>query len=65
MSAEETKRERARNLRYKKAALERLNLDDIQNELYDIDSDCDNFRYYFSGEGDDTLLNALDGDDEE
>ena len=64
MNAEETKREKARNLRYKKAIVRNINIEQIQEELMDISAECDNVRYYFETD-DDTLLNALDGDEEQ
>lgn len=62
--AQETKRIKARNLRYKKAIAADVNIDRIREDLYDIMSECDDVRYYFEGE-DDTLLNALDGNEDE
>ena len=58
------KAEKARQLRYKKAVLEELNLDSIRNELYDISSECDDVRYIAEGD-ESTLIDALDGDEEE
>ena len=57
-------KEKARQLRYKKAALARLNLDTIRDELYEISENCDNVRYFIE-EDSETLLAALDGDEEE
>jgi hypothetical protein len=54
---------KAKKLRHKKAALELLNLDDITNMLYEIGSECEEI-YYFMAD-DETLLDALDGDEEE
>lgn len=59
-----TKQETARNLRFKKAIVAEFNLEGIITELGDIQSACDDVRYYFEGD-DETLLNALDGDEEE
>ena len=64
IDAEETKREKAKNLRYRKPIVKDLNLSSIQEEMWDISAECDNFRYYFDTD-DDTLLNALDGNEEE
>lgn len=64
MNAEETKRGKAKNLRYKKAIVKELNIDFIQEELWEITGACDDVRYYFESD-DDTLLNALDGDEDE
>lgn len=54
---------KAKQLRYKKAALRTLNMEDISDELYAINSECDEIRYFMSD--DDTLLDAMDGDDDE
>lgn len=62
--AQETKRIKARNLRYKKAIVADVNLDKIREDLYDIMEACDEVRYFFEGD-DDTLLNALDGNEDE
>lgn len=56
------KAEKAKALRYKKVALEELNFDTIQSTLSEVSEECDNFRYAFH---DESLLSALDGDDEE
>lgn len=59
-----TAREKARNLRYKRAALAELNLDYIKERLWDIMGECDDIRYFVEHDNE-TLLNALDGDEEE
>ena len=64
MTAEETKREKARQLRYKRAIVKNINIETITEELWDIQEECNNVQYYFDTE-DDTLLNALDGDEEQ
>ena len=64
MKSEETKREKAKALRYKKAIVREINIETIQDELWDISGECDNVRFYFEMD-DDTLLNALDGDEEQ
>ena len=56
------KQEKARNMRYKKAALQELNYEKITDALWEISSECDNVRYAFD---DDSILNALDGDEEQ
>lgn len=61
---ESTKQEVARNLRYKKAIVEQFNLEAILSELEQIMCDCDDVRYFFDST-DETLLNALDGDEDE
>ncbi len=62
--AGETKRIKAMNLRYKKPIAKGLNLDDIKNTLWDISEACSDVQYYID-EDDDTLLNALDGDEDD
>lgn len=64
MTAEERMREKAKSLRYRKAIVRDINLAAIQERLWDIQEECDNVRYYFEDDGD-TLLNALDGDEEQ
>ena len=41
-----TRKEKALNLRYKKAMLAELNYNYITNEIYDIIEQCDNVRYF-------------------
>ena len=60
----QTKAARARNLRYKRPALASLGYDAIINELWDIGEACNDVRWYIDND-EDTLLNALDGDEEE
>ncbi|MDE7313568.1 MAG: hypothetical protein K2N87_18425 [Eubacterium sp.] len=62
--ADETKRRKARELRYRKPIVKNLNIDRIREELYDIMSACEDVRYYFD-EDEETLINALDGDEDE
>lgn len=59
-----TRKEKALNLRYKKAMLAELNYETISNEMYEICEQCDNVRYYVESD-EETLLNALDGDEDE
>lgn len=66
MDAEETKRWKAKQLRYKKPIVKDLNLDKITEDLYDIMEECENIRWYTDSEdGEDSLINALDGDEDE
>ena len=44
--AEETKRLKAKNLRYKKPIVRDLNLDKIQEDLWNIMEECENIRWY-------------------
>lgn len=66
IDAEETKRVKARQLRYKKPIVRNLNLDAIRGELWDIREACEDIRWYTDSEdGTDSLLNALDGNEDE
>ena len=62
--AEETRRNKARQLRYKKPIAKDLNLWTIREELGEITEECENVRWYFDTE-DDSLINALDGNEDE
>lgn len=64
IDAEETKRRKARELRYKKPIVRNINLDKIKEDLWDIVSECEEVVWYFDGD-DDSLINALDGNDDE
>lgn len=64
MNAEETRREKAKALRYKKPVVKDLNLMNIKEELWDIQEECENVHWYFDTD-EDTLINALDGDEDE
>lgn len=61
---EETRRIKAMNLRYKKPIAKGLNLDAIRNSLWDISEACGDVQYYIDSD-DETLLNALDGDEDD
>lgn len=66
MNAEETKRWKAKQLRYKKPIVRDLNLDKIQEGLWNIMEECENIRWYTDSDyGNDSLINALDGDEDE
>ena len=66
VNAEQTKREKAKMLRYKKPIVKNMNLDIIKQDLYDIQEACEDVRWYTdSDDGNDSLINALDGDDDE
>ena len=66
IDAEETRRQKARNLRYKKPIAKELNLDKITDDLWEIQEECENVRWYTDSEdGSDSLINALAGDEEE
>lgn len=55
---------RTRNLRYKRPALASMGWESIWEELYAIQEACSDI-HWFIDQDDDTLLNALDGDEEE
>lgn len=66
VDAEETKRFKAKNLRYKKPIVRNLNLASITQDLWDMQEECENVRWYTDSEdGEDSLINALDGDEDE
>lgn len=60
----EAKREKAKQLRYKKPIVKDLNLMSIKQELWDIQEECENVHWYFDTD-EDTLINALDGNEDE
>lgn len=59
-----SKAECARNLRYKRPALAAMGYESIVEELSEIIEACADV-HYFIDQDDDTLLNALDGDEDE
>lgn len=66
VNAEETKRYKAKQMRYKKPLVKNLNLDSIKEDLWNIQEECENVRWYTDSEdGTDSLINALDGDEDE
>lgn len=66
VNAEETKRLKAKGLRYKRPIARDLNLDAIKQDLFDIQDACMDVRWFTdSDDGNDTLINALDGDEDE
>lgn len=57
--------DRTRALRYKRPALASMGAYNIRQELDDIVEACDGVRYYIEqADNDETLLNALDGDED-
>ena len=58
-----TKAERTRALRYKRPALASLGYDAIRQEIWDIQEACADVHWFIE-QNDETLLNALDGDEE-
>lgn len=66
IDAEETKRWKAHELRYKKPIVRDLNLDFIRQDLWEIQEEYENVRWYTDSEdGEDSLINALNGDEDE
>ena len=66
IDAEETKQFKAKQLRYKKPIVKNLNLDFIQQDLWDIQEACEEVHWYTDSEdGNDSLINALSGDEDE
>lgn len=59
-----TKAERTRNMRYKRPALASMGDEDLIRELEAIQEACSDI-HWFIDQDDDTLLNALDGDEED
>lgn len=59
-----TRQEKARDLRYKRPALESLGSVFMQDRLSEIQEACDDVQYFMDADGK-TLLDALDGDEEE
>lgn len=60
----EIKANRTRNLRYKRPALASMGFDVMILELEEIEEACTDI-HWFVDQDDDTLINALDGDEEE
>lgn len=61
---DETRQRKASELRYRKPIVRDIHFDMIRQELWDIMEECDYVRYCFEDDGD-SLVNSLDGDDEE
>lgn len=66
VDAEETKRFKAKQLRYKKPIAKELNLDSLTQDLWNIQEACEEVHWYTdSDDGNDSLVNALSGDEDE
>lgn len=66
INAEETKKNKAKQLRYKKPIARNINLEQIKQDLRDIQESCEEIRWYTDSEdGNDSLINALCGDEDE
>ena len=59
-----TKAERTRNMRYKRPALASMSAEVLMEELEKIQEACSDI-HWFIDQDDETLLNALDGDEED
>ena len=64
IDAAETKRQKAKQLRYRKPIVKDLNLESIYQELWDIQEQCEDVHWYCDTD-DETLINALDGDEDD
>lgn len=63
---EELKKAKAKQFKYKRPIAKNINLGNIQQELWDIQEECENIRWYTDSEdGTDSLVNALAGDEDE
>lgn len=62
--AEEARRIKARNLRYKKAISTELNLEQITQNLWEMQEQSSNIRWWYA-QGDETMLDEMIGDEEE
>lgn len=66
VDAEETKRFKAKKLRYKKPIAKDLNLEAIKQDLWDMQEACEDVHWFTDSEdGNDSLVNALLGDEDE
>ncbi len=66
IDAEETKILKAKQMRLKKPIVKNINLDFIKEDLWDIQAECEDVRWYTdSDDGTDSLINALAGDEDE
>lgn len=61
---EQTRKDKATNLRYKKAAVSGLTLWEIQDKLSEIIEACDEVVYWMDSDNQ-TLVDALDGDEDD
>ena len=58
------KQKKAKELRYKRTMLKELNYEYMCEKLYEIIEKCDEVQY-FEDTDDETLIEALDGDEDE
>lgn len=64
MTADEKRREKARNLRYRKPIVKDINLWRIREEVSEMMEECEEVRWYTDTD-EETLINALDGNEDE
>lgn len=65
-NADEMRIRKAKQLRYKKPIARYLNLDEIKQNLWDMQEECEDVRWFTdSDDGEDTLVDALCGDEDE
>lgn len=62
--SERLRREKAKNLRYKRAISADLNLETITSSLWEMQETASNIRWWYA-DGDETMLDELIGDEEE
>ena len=66
MTKQELRVKKARNLRYKKPIATQMNLETIKENLWEMQSECSDVRYFFDDSEDpETLLGELLGDEDE
>ena len=59
------KAKKAKNLRWKKPIVRDLNLEAIQEDLSEMTGECDEIKYFIETSDEETLINALCGDEDE
>lgn len=66
IDSKETKRIKAKQMRYKKPIVKNLNLETLRQDIWNIQEACEEIHWYVdSDDGTDSLINALDGDEDE
>lgn len=65
MNREEKRAEKAKAMRYKKPIVRDLNLEVMEQNLYDMQEACSDVRYAFDGDDGDEIVSAMLGDEEE
>ena len=66
MTKEEMRAKKARNLRYKKPIATQMNFETIKENLWEMQSECADVRYFFDDSEDpETLIGELLGDEDE